>query len=358
MEHTSVKFVEYIKEMKERGARYWYGCYGNNCTLSKYEQKKRQYPSHYTANRTTQYKKDIANNQVCVDCIGLLKSYMWSTDDGASVLAAIGTGTPTNVKYASNGFPDKSADGMFAYAKAKGMEYGTISSIPELPGVAVRYTGHVGYYIGNGRVIEARGFNYGTVETALKDRKWTDWYKIPGLTYDKAVEPTPTTKLGDRTLKRGMKGDDVAELQNILVHTLGYDLGTYGTKKDGVDGDFGAKCEAAVKDFQAKKGLTADGIYGKKTHAALMSAIADAEPDEEPETPVGDKILVVSGDSVRIRKGNSTAYSIITTVKKGTVLIPVLDKKDNPLVSADGWNAVVLDGQVGWISNKYVREGR
>ena len=129
-------------------------------------------------------------------------------------------------------------------------------------------------------------------------------------------------------------------------------------KKDGVDGDFGAKCEAAVKDFQAKKGLTADGIYGKKTHAALMSAIADAEPDEEPETPVGDKILVVSGDSVRIRKGNSTAYSIITTVKKGTVLIPVLDKKDNPLVSADGWNAVVLDGQVGWISNKYVREGR
>ena len=48
----------------------------------------------------------------------------------------------------------------------------------------------------------------------------------------------------------------------------------------------------------------------------------------------------------------------MTTVKKGTVLIPVLDKKDNPLVSADGWNAVVLDGQVGWISNKYVREGR
>lgn len=73
---------------------------------------------------------------------------------------------------------------------------------------------------------------------------------------------------------------------------------------------------------------------------------------------MGDKILVVSGDSVRIRKGNSTAYSIITTVKKGTVLIPVLDKKDNPLVSADGWNAVTLDGQVGWISNKYVREGR
>lgn len=45
--------------------------YGNNCTLSKYEQKKNQYPAHYTANRTAQYKKDIANKQVCVDCIGL-----------------------------------------------------------------------------------------------------------------------------------------------------------------------------------------------------------------------------------------------------------------------------------------------
>ena len=63
------------------------------------------------------------------------------------------------------------------------MEWGTIDTIPEIPGIAVRYDGHVGYYIGNGRVIEERGFNYGCVETALAGRGWLHWYKIPCIKY-------------------------------------------------------------------------------------------------------------------------------------------------------------------------------
>ncbi|NOR49133.1 MAG: hypothetical protein GQ533_14020 [Methanosarcinaceae archaeon] len=41
----------------------------------------------------------------------------------------------------------------------------------------------------------------------------------------------------------------VKHLQNILV-TLGYNLGTYGPEKDGVDGSFGKLTETAVNDFQ------------------------------------------------------------------------------------------------------------
>ena len=37
---------------------------------------------------------------------------------------------------------------------------------------------HTGIYLGNGKVIEAKGADYGVVETSLKDGHWTD-YAIP-----------------------------------------------------------------------------------------------------------------------------------------------------------------------------------
>lgn len=65
------------------------------------------------------------------------------------------------------------------------------------------------------------------------------------------------------TLRRGSTGTAVAALQ-IALTALGY-----GLKADSV---FGALTEAAVKKFQAAKGLVSDGIVGAKTHAALDKA--------------------------------------------------------------------------------------
>jgi len=81
-------------------------------------------------------------------------------------------------------------------------------------------------------------------------------------------------------IKRGMTGPLVASLQQNLSD-LGYDLGS-------VDGAFGKNTEAAVKDFQAKKGLGADGIVGAKTLQALDEALKaagkeGAEFDDQPE---------------------------------------------------------------------------
>lgn len=355
---TNLHFVEFLKQAKEKGIRYWYGTYGNNCTQSKYDSKKKQYPSHYGSSRTSQYKKDIANKQVCVDCIGLLKAYMWS-NGGESVLAAVGTDNGTGVKYASNGYPDVSANGAFDYAKKKKMDNGSISSIPDIPGIAVRYNGHVGYYIGNGKVIEARGFNYGVVETKLAGRKWTHWYKIPGITYTTTSENEPTpAQLGNRILKKGMTGADVEKLQSILVYDFHYNLGNYGVNKDGVDGEYGKKCEEAIKDFQSRHSLSVDGQYGPKTHKALMTAIADIAPDPTPEpelTPEG-KYLEVTASTLNLRAGDGTAYPILTVTKKGDKLVPVLDKNGNLLVSANGWCAVYRDADIAWCSNKYVKE--
>lgn len=62
-------------------------------------------------------------------------------------------------------------------------------------------------------------------------------------------------------LKIGSSGTQVRTLQTKL-NNWGYDAGT-------VDGIFGSKTQAAVKRFQQKNGLVADGIVGSRTAAAL-----------------------------------------------------------------------------------------
>ena len=62
-------------------------------------------------------------------------------------------------------------------------------------------------------------------------------------------------------LKRGSRGDEVVTLQKKLKQWGYYD--------GAVDGIFGAVTEKAVQYFQRKNGLTADGVVGAKTAAAL-----------------------------------------------------------------------------------------
>jgi len=71
---------------------------------------------------------------------------------------------------------------------------------------------------------------------------------------------------GDRTLRRGDRGDDVAEMQRMLL-AHGYSVGP-----DGADGVFGAATERAVKSFQAHNGLEIDGICGQKTWKKLRES--------------------------------------------------------------------------------------
>ena len=76
------------------------------------------------------------------------------------------------------------------------------------------------------------------------------------------------------TIRRGSRGPEVVELQEILS-MCGYDCGT-------VDGIFGQKTQAALVDFQREAGLEADGICGPKTWDAL--AIAEARAPAAPAT--------------------------------------------------------------------------
>ena len=383
--YTNLHFVEFLKAMV--GQPYWYGTCVYKCTTSSLNTKAKQYPSHYTSSRMSQYKSQVSKKMVSADCIGLGKGYNW-TYGGEGVIESIGTDKTFTNKYGNN-CPDKSANGMFTYAKSKGLKWGKISTIPEVPGLAVRKDGHVGYYIGNGKVVEAYGFAKGIIITDLKQRPWTDWYEFPGIKYVsgeyKAEEPevkpeveapkpiataivTTTSgrlnlraskstsasilaripkgqkiniyereetwsktyydghygyvansfltfdrgnehNLGERLpLTEGMKGSDIEELQEILLD-LGYKLDNYKA-----DGEFGPETAIAVKEFERDNGLIADGIVDE----VLLNKLQEAQGKDDPED---DNEIVPSIDFSAyptIRKGSKNNYVTIlqTNLKK------------------------------------------
>lgn len=78
---------------------------------------------------------------------------------------------------------------------------------------------------------------------------------MQSVNQDQAIYSLPTLRLGS-------KGDKVRYLQEILNY-YGYNVT--------VDGIFGKKTEAAVKQFQKSRKLNVDGIVGLKTWNALLA---------------------------------------------------------------------------------------
>lgn len=209
---------------------------------------------------------------------------------------------------------------------------------------------HIGLYVGNDTVIEAKGTQYGVVTSRLNH--WDEWGELKDVRYDGQPEESFMP-----LLRQGSRGDTVKILQENLM-TLGYSLPKYG-----VDGKYGAETDQAVRAFQATAGLETDGIYDSKTHAAMMAALADiayshenspaktTTNDTEPITPSPissvKHIRIISSDGkVNIRVGNGLQYGRIKQAASGTIFVYVA-------TALNGWHAVKVANQVGWVSGEF-----
>lgn len=250
---TNLGLVAYAEAMLDYGSPYWYGTFGNVASEELYQEKKRQYKEQYE--KWSKYSFESQYGMKVHDCIGLIKGYLMNpTIDEKGYVKSPLTVSKYNSKY------DISANMLEAKAKEKG----PISSIPEIPGIIVWKSGHVGVYIGKGLVIEERGHTYGTVKTKLTDRPWTKWLKHPDITY---ITETPKPAEGKcmvelDILKKGSKGRSVKSWQ-ILMNGLGF-RDKNGNKLE-EDGSFGGKTEYATNGFKRYYGLTIDGIVDSKT---------------------------------------------------------------------------------------------
>lgn len=257
---TNTGLVAYAKA--QLGKPYWMGTFGQHASEWLYNYNKERMPQYYTdSDFPSQYGQKVH------DCIGLIKGYLWSV-------------TPDDAPQ-YNPYQDVDADTMQELCT----EGGSIETIPELPGILVFAPSHVGVYIGSGEVVEARGHKWGVVQTSLHERTWHTWGKCPWIDYVTTAvtappkEETPVKNELPATLlpttgtvmltplpivRIGSTGKAVWSLQFLLNEWL-EDVRLV------LDGECGAKTVTAIKLFQTRNGLGADGECGKMTWAKLIN---------------------------------------------------------------------------------------
>ena len=205
---NNIELVDYCKKLYEAGARYWFGTFGQVASESLWKTKKTQYPSQYKSSRDAQIKKDIKEHKIVTDCSGLIKGFMMMRPNGQIVY------TPSL---------DLGADTYYN----KATEKGNIKTMPDIPGIAVWKPGHIGVYIGNGEVIEARGFDYGLQKYKLSERPYTKWLKVPGLEYNSVTsspqpvpEPQPAPTPKTYKVKKGDTLSKIAKAHKVTLKKL------------------------------------------------------------------------------------------------------------------------------------------
>lgn len=107
----------------------------------------------------------------------------------------------------------------------------------------------------------------------------------------KAAPTTTATRKQSSTLREGMSGEKVLELQNILI-----EKGFLADKEVDANGSpiFNANVTSALKDAQAELGFTGkdiDGVYGKNTRARLDAYQPErhTQAQTQENTPTNDQ---------------------------------------------------------------------
>ena len=167
---NNLDLVEWAKQAQSHGWGYVWGSYGEVLTQKTLNSKAKQYPDEVGSK--ADYIKTHWLGRRTADCIGLIKGYGWlNTQTGA-------------IEYGTNGMPDIGADTMFNNATEKG----TIDTLPEIPGLALWHSGHIGIYIGGGKVIHAANTHAGVIISDVSGSGFTHWLKIPYITYTENTE--------------------------------------------------------------------------------------------------------------------------------------------------------------------------
>ena len=141
-------------------------------------------------------------------------------------------------------------------------------------------------------------------------------------------------RLGSRPLARRNRGWDVAGLQWLLARA--------GFPSGAIDGGFGAKTDGALRRFQARAGLAADGVAGPATIRALK------RPSPQSPLKLAQPVSAAVGDRFGFR-GNRLHAGLDFPVPSGTaVLAPRSGTVARVGYDPAGWGRyVVLDHGYG-----------
>lgn len=216
---TNYGLVEHAKKALNEGWGYVNGTFGNILTESLLEQKCSQSGGvgEYNSYWKDKYIKYFIGKRVS-DCYGLVKAYIWWTNENSSP------------QYNGNANMDRNQEGAFNIAKEKGL----LSTMPELPGIILWMKGHVGIYLGNGEFIECAGCPVGTRKGTIKNgvitsgSKFTHWFKDNWISY-KSVEKEFTLPEAKQYVQQQM-GIDNNSIQFLSAYKYDTSLLTKAAK--------------------------------------------------------------------------------------------------------------------------------
>ena len=202
------------------------------------------------------------------------------------------------------------------------------------------------YYDGSGDGI----FGSGT-ESAVKY-----FQRKNGLSADGIVGPATAAALGmtlsggstsssssSGVLRRGSSGDRVRQMQQKLK--------SWGYYEGSADGIFGSDTESAVKYFQRRNGLTADGVVGAATAAALGMTLSGGSGSGGSQTASSDLDLLA-----RVVYGEARGEDYIGQVAVAAVVLNRVKSPSFPntiagVVYQAGAFDCVADGQINLTPN-------
>ena len=194
----SSEFISKLKDIAENyKTLYVMGCFGaplNGGNVSRYCTN---HSYNKNAQRTAMIKAVANKNYFGFDCVCLIKGILWGWNGDTSK-------TYGGASYATNGVPDIGADAMITKCTGVSTNFAGI-----LPGEAVWLPGHIGVYIGGGKVVECTPafennvqitacLNIGAIN-GLNGRKWQKHGKLPYITYDTAEQPKGDAGTGGTT---------------------------------------------------------------------------------------------------------------------------------------------------------------
>ena len=149
-----------------------------------------------------------------------------------------------------------------------------------------------------------------------------------------AVTASLTSAWGD-AYKKGASGATVTEIQTRLKN--------WGSYSGEVDGMFGSATEKAVKYFQQKNGLTADGVVGTQTLAAL--GINGGGGDLSGGTQSGDLYLLARVISAEARGEPYTGQVAVGAVVLNRVRHSSFPNSISGVIYQSGAFSCLDDGQ-------------
>lgn len=241
---TGKGLVKFAKS--KLGTPYVYGAKGESgkFTMNQLNALRKAYPNMFTSTYYNKAKNRVG--KVCADCSSLANSW-----------------------YCGTKYQYGSAQ-LYQLAKKRI----PISDWKEFPlGTVLWKSGHVGVYIGNGEVVEAKGIDYGTVKTKISSTPWKYGLLMPWVSYDETSVNKPTSKnttakkknpykKPTKDVKYGDRGEEVKWVQ-FELNEAGYNIP--------IDGSFGVSTKNATKKFQQSCKIKADGVVGEKTRAKLVA---------------------------------------------------------------------------------------